>query len=515
VVSESLETGVVRTIDMSDLDFLNGGRYRLEELRDDGTGHKYALVTENMDPMLVSELGSTSPSPWTSWTRQEYNQDLVGLKGLQAWDRMRKSDGGVRSTLRGAKMPILSARWMCEPCKSKGGKKSKPKKKEIDAAWWVWYNLDSLMSMTFKRVLAEALLMLDFGYYMFELVWENQVIDGKRRTVLTKMAPRHPMDVACWNFDHNGGPVSVEFYPPTEWQTTTNVVIPIEKLVVFTFDQECGDITGISMLRSAYKHWYYKENLYKIDAIQKERNAVGIPVIKLPVGYKPADKIAADQLGRNLRTNERAHVVLPPGWELMMLKLEGKVIDCIGSIEHHDSQIRLNVLGEFFKEGADQDSQQLFLKASRFIADIAEDTFNKFVITKMTKYNYTNVDPPRIKARRMGENTDWRDLSFAVRNYIGASAIRPDDPLEDMLREEMDLPAADPSTARDVVAPPVTPAGGDANLQTGGKPAPKTGGTPPPGAPKAGLPRQAKAGNAKQGKTPGSTRVGKPSGRTA
>jgi CubicO group peptidase (beta-lactamase class C family) len=44
-------------------------------------------------------------------------------------------------------------------------------------------------------------------------------------------------------------------------------------------------------------------------------------------------------------------------------------------------------------------------------------------------------------------------MSFAVRNLVGAGVITPDDPLEDLLREEMDLPKRDPETARAVPTP--------------------------------------------------------------
>src|SRR6202000_3063401 len=117
------------------------------------------------------------------------------------------------------------------------------------------------------------------------------------------------------------------------------VNIPINKLLVFSFDKEAGNIEGISLLRSAYKHWYYKDTLYKIDAIQKERHGIGVPVIQMPPGWKKADKDLAEKIGRNLRTNEKAHIVLPPMWNILFAKLEGQPVDCLPSIEHHNQMI--------------------------------------------------------------------------------------------------------------------------------------------------------------------------------
>jgi hypothetical protein len=208
------------------------------------------------------------------------------------------------------------------------------------------------------------------------------------------------------------------------------------------------------VLRSAYKHWYYKEQLYKIDAIQKERHGIGIPVIKLPMGFKPEDKTSAENLGRNIRTNERAHIVLPPNWDVFMLKLEGNPMDCLKSVEHHNAAIRENILVNFIGEHARNEDLVMFYKASRFVADIVAETVNLYLIPKMVAPNFGVQDCyPKLKVRRIGEVADWRTLSFAVRNFIGAGVIIPDAVLEANIRDELDLPAADPDSARLIATP--------------------------------------------------------------
>jgi len=394
----------------------------------------------------IGELGSSSVSPFTSWVRREYNQDLVGIKGLQQYDKMRKSDGTVKGTLRAVKTPVLSARWFVEP-------DDNTKVSDKNAADFVWDNLTH-MSITWPQFLIESLLMCEFGYYMFEIVWEERIVNGQTRLCIKKLAPRHPMDVWTWHFDENGGPAGVTMLPPTTGMQQP-VDIPISKLVVFTFDREAGDIEGISILRSAYKHWFYMEQLYKIDAIQKERHGIGIPIIKLPPGFSQADKTMAENMGRNLRTNERAHIVLPPNWDILFAKLEGQRVDCLESIKEHKEAIRENILLGFM--GVDttttEEDQTMFLKATRFIADIVCETINTYLIPKIIDANFSRVGVPKLKARRIGEQADWRTLSFAIRNLIGAGALVPDDPLEEMLRDEMDLPLIDKATRRIAATP--------------------------------------------------------------
>lgn len=423
---------------------------------------------------LTSELGTAVASPWTSWTRREYNQDLFGLKGLQIYDKMRKSDGTVRGTLRLAKTPVLAAQW--------GMKPASDSTRDKNIRDFVWANLNTWMSMSLPQFITEALLMLDFGYYMFEKVFahgEDVTMDSKARGKICwkKFAPRHPMDVKEWFFDLNGGPLSVDMWAPpvaigenragSPGNVPNNfeggviqafqrwINIPIDKLVVFTFDKEAGNVEGISILRSAYKHWYYKDNLYKIDAIQKERHGIGVPVIQLPMGYSGDDKILADQLGRNLRTNERAHVVLPPNWILEFAELHGNPVDCLTSIRHHDNMIPQSIIGQFMNSEKTTIEQQhtIFLKATRFTADIVLDVMNKYAIPQLVNLNWGRSVYPQLYAKRIGEQEDWRTQSFTLRNLVGAGIIVPDQPMEDQLRDEMGLPPADVGTARIVRSP--------------------------------------------------------------
>jgi hypothetical protein len=346
---------------------------------------------------------------------------------------------------------------------------------------------------------------------VFEKVFEQ--IDGKIQ--LTKLAPRHPMDIREWMWDGNGGPDGVVMenvmpnlmnprygqpfpsygytsYGDTNGQTEPQeVYIPIQKLVVFVLEQEAGDLRGISILRSAYKHYYYKDTMYKIDAIQKERHGIGVPIIKLPAGFSATDRRLAEDLGRNLRTNERAHIVVPMNWEVSFAKLEGQPVDCMKSIEHHDMKIKSNILAPFMDESnVNPDSLDVYYKATRYIASTVCDTFNHYVIPQLVDFNFSRGGYPKLRVRRIGEEEALRTTSFAVRNFIGANVIRPDDELEKFIRSELDLPPMDKATTRETETPQA------------GSSAPKA--PEPPEPPEVGPPRQAP----KQGASAGKSNVG-------
>lgn len=477
-------------------------RYDVVSANHDPVHGSYIIMvdkSQNVEPgFATAELGYSSPSPWTSWTREERVPELRDKLGLRVFYDMKRADGTVRGALRLLKTPIQAARWFIEPASDSTVDKS--------IAEFVEKNLFVELSQPWSRFIEDALLMCDFGYMAFEKVWDYNK-DGK--LIISKLAPRHPLDIQDWVWDENGGPdafimepisilgtdtVPRNFNLPTSNGYTTGIdpkiTIPIQKALIFTLEQEAGDLRGISILRSAYKHYFYKDTLYKIDAIQKERHGIGVPLIRMPMGFSKADRELADNLGRNLRTNERAHITIPMNWEVAFAKLEGQPVDCLRSIEHHDMKIKSNILAPFMDEAnVNPDSLDVYYKATRYIANTLCDTVNKYLIPQLVGMNFTRGNNPMLRVRRIGEEEALRTLSFAFRNFVGAGAIRPDDPLEKFLRSELDLPPADPDTSR-VTQTPQAPQGQPNPNQKGAKPASGANPPTPPGPPRVGPPRQ-------------------------
>lgn len=418
-------------------------RYDVVGATHDPVNGSYIILADR-DPGLtqdqaVREIGSSHPSPFTSWTREEWNPKLRDKQGLREYYRMKRADGIVRGALRLLKTPIQAGRWFVEPASDSATDRK--------IAEFIAQNIFEDLNVSWSNLLQDILSMCEYGYMTFEKVFRK---NAKGQIVLQKLAPRHPLDIREWLYDANGGPDAIVM-EDTE-MTSKPIVIPVKKLANFALESEAGDMSGISVLRSAYKHYYYKDTLYKIDAIQKERHGIGVPVIKLPVGYKPTDLAAAEQLGRNLRTNERAYIVLPPNWEVLFAVLEGQPVDCMTSIEHHNKQIMANILAPFLDDSSvDPKSTDMFLKSTRYIGLTICDVFNHHIIPQLVNFNFrlgANRKYPKLRVRRIGEWEDIRTMSFALRNFVGAGAVIPDDILEDFLRRELDLPRRDADSSR-------------------------------------------------------------------
>lgn len=251
------------------------------------------------------------------------------------------------------------------------------------------------------------------------------------------------------------------FAIPRVWRDGYHVVASIEK--VENSDSICIEVDSPShtflatedlipscnsLLRTAYKHWYYKDNLYKIDAIQKERHAIGVPRAKLAPGYTAEDTNIAFKLVSNLRTNENAGIVQPPQVEIDFAKMEGHIVDVIQSIEHHEARIMLNVYAEFMLlglQGAGGRSTasaqvDIYTKAYRYIADLICGGFNSALVPKIVGYNFDTDCMPTMKARGLGNMQETQQWAAAIGNLMTAEAITPDLDFEQWVREQIDAP---------------------------------------------------------------------------
>ncbi len=398
----------------------------------------------SISPDDMNELGTASPGNpnIVAYSDELYNPDLVGQNAILTYHKMRR-DASVRSALRVIKAPLMAGNWYVEPADE--SEEAAMHARFVDAAL-------NGMSRTFDQVISEALLMLDYGYYPFEKVfqpgfWRDEKDRAREKRVMMwkKWAPRHPIDTIRWAYDANGGPAVLHHRRESP---KPNAEIPISDLLVFTFDEEAGNLEGFSLLRSAYADWYYKINLYKIDAIQKERHGIGIPMVELPPNYTPEDKAFALSMVQNLRSNEKAGVVKPPGWVIEFLELRGNQVDVLESASHHHVMILFNCLAQFLALGTQESGsrsvgstqEDTFTRSIHYLANTICAVINKWAIPQLVKFNFGATAYPKLKVRQIGETSDMRAMSVAIRNYIESRAITPDPVLEAFLRNYHDLP---------------------------------------------------------------------------
>lgn len=391
-------------------------------------------------PSLDYELGDTGTTMYNGMiSGEEYNGDLTGTSKYLVFDKMRKGDATIAAVTKVLKLPLLSANWYVEPAGEEAVQK--------EQAEFIEHNLKEAMSTTWNDFLRESLLMLDYGVFIFEKVFTNIEYNGKTYIGWKKFASRHPRTVQKWKMKDG----KTDGITQTS-QTKGEIEIPMEKLLIFTNEKEGDNWEGISILRPAYKPWFFKETFEQIDAMAFERQGLGVPYCKLPQGYKPEDKSAAVAIVKNMRANEKAYVVIPDGYEVGFLDMgAGKVRDPKSSIEHHNRQIVLSVLAQFLMLGAtgtggsyalSKDQSDFFYDSLQAVANNVRDVVNKYAIKQLVDINWPGTkEYPKLKVDAIGA-IDKQSFATAVNTLVGAKVISPDEDLEKFIRKEMDLPEA-------------------------------------------------------------------------
>jgi hypothetical protein len=315
--------------------------------------------------VLVSELGVTGLRHRGGDIQEEIVKELQGDKRHKIYAQMANNDAVLGSSLETLKLTSRSAIWEIEAANDS------PEAKE--AAEFVRGALFEDMSHTFNSFLMEALSMFEHGFSWFEVVYKQRngtnieepgkgssFSDG--RWGWRKFAIRAQDTVLKWFFDDNGGIRGMQQRDPNGKKGAP--FIPIAKSLLFRTTEHKGNPQGKSILRNAYRSWYYKTHIEELQAIGIERDLAGIPVASVPArllnpNASPEDKTALaaiKELVTNIRRNEQEGIVYPlvydqQGRELYKLELMtsggSRQFDTREIIKQHNIEMALALLTDF------------------------------------------------------------------------------------------------------------------------------------------------------------------------
>jgi len=413
-----------------------------------GTSYTASGLSDDMivQPDLDQELGSAQPVKII-----EIVPELVSpYTRLRTYTYM-MNDAGVDVSMRAVKTPVLGADFYMDPYSNDPI--------DVEIAEFIEDNLVDGMTSPFANSLEDILHFFEDGYAILEKVYELREWsppgrkNTKQYTMLKKLGVRPPSTVGTINYDDNGEVVSIVQKAIRADKQSESVTIDSSKLLFYTFGRTGGDLTGRSLLRTAYPHWYYKTHFYKIDAIQKERHSLGIPKGILKPGYTQQDKTVLRNLLKNLRTNEEAFMLLVPNVDVEFAQVHGNMVDALDSAQHHNTMILLNVMAEFLAIGFKGSSgsraagavqSDTYLKALKHVAHYICDVVNMYLIPELVVWNYPTKNFPKLKARNIGETKDLQMLGSALSNLIAQDGITMDQPTEDWIRQTFDMPKKQP-----------------------------------------------------------------------
>lgn len=421
------------------------------------TGTTYAAQGALPSPKSDVETGSSRPV-----VLPEFVPELSSAYQRNVTYNSMMNDSSCDVSIRATKTPVLGAEFYVDPYEAGS---------DLDSmvSDFISDNLFESMDLSWLAVLEDILHFCEDGYTVMQPVYENREwspsntgANTKQYTMLKNLAyrPSSTLIVDNTSYDDNGHLVQVTQNAIKGDGSVEQVQLKAENLVVFTLNRKGGDITGKSLLRTAYPHWYYKTHMYKVDAIQKERHALGIPHGKLLPGYTPADKTALATLLRNLRANEESFAMETPNVEIDFLEVKGQLVNVLQSAEHHNAMILLNVMASFLALGLGESGggrqssatlADMFMKSLRYLAQMICDQINLHVIPGLVVWNFPTTNFPKLCVRNIGESQDLQRLASALANLFAQSAITGDLDTENYIRGIFDMPAKKPGA---VAQPP-------------------------------------------------------------
>jgi hypothetical protein len=227
-----------------------------------------------------NSVGSSGLRQYSGWVREEFLPQLRGLQAARTYREMMDNSPTVGAILFAIQQSMRQVSWRVEA--------PDDSPESIEAAEFVESCMDD-MHQSWPDFVSESLSMLPYGFAPHEIVYKRRLGEQKRdsgkpsseyedgKVGWAKLALRGQDTVLKWFFDQEGNVTGMTQQP---WFGGL-IDIPIEKLLLFRPRAWKNNPEGYSILRSAYRPWWFTKRLEEQEAISLERMS-GTPEYRVP-----------------------------------------------------------------------------------------------------------------------------------------------------------------------------------------------------------------------------------------
>ena len=384
------------------------------------------------------EIGRIGQSRYGGFIFEEFLPELRGKKGIEVYSEMESNDDVVGAILFAMEMLVRQVDWTVDPA----GDSAKDK----EAAEFVQSCMGD-MQVTWIDTISEILSFLTFGWSYHEIVYKRRM--GHTRDPRTnskysdgligwrKLPIRAQETLYQWEYDENDNLLGMTQMPPPTFGTYT---IPIGKALHFRTRSRKDNPEGRSILRNAYRSWFFKRRIQEIEGIGIERDLAGLPVIYAPQDldiWNNDDEYSASVLAglqmmvRNIRRDAMEGIVLPEGYKLELLSSGGtRQFDTNAIINRYDTRIAMTVLADFIFLGHEKSGSwslssnktDMFALACGAFLDIICETFNSQGIPALIDMNGQHfegiTDYPKMNHGDI-EDVDIQQFAAFIKDMTG------------------------------------------------------------------------------------------------
>lgn len=409
-----------------------------------------------------SELGTTGLEHTGGFVYEEFLSSLRNSRGRKIFRQMSKNDPVVGSILYMVEQLIRRASWKVVPASDS--------EKDMEVAKFLEECMDD-MEFSWNDTISEILSFLVYGWSFHEIVYKKR--EGRNRSKRKnskyddgkigwrKIARRSQHTLDQWIIEDNGDITAMIQVAPPHYRSVT---IPLSKGILFRTKLENNNPEGVSLLRNAYRPWYFKKHIEELEGVGIERDAVGLPVLTLPDGINiwddnnpEAAKIRrfAQAMVRNVKMDKSMGLVLPNNWDFKLVTSGGKKqFDTNEIINRYDQRIAITLLSDVVMLGSDRVGsfalasvkKSLLAASVESIASIIASVFNSQAVPALIDINgfsdYT--DYPKIQPNEI-ETPSLEELAnFLKAVPLLANQISTDTELANYLRQIASMPQLTP-----------------------------------------------------------------------
>lgn len=405
------------------------------------------------------EIGRVGQRRYGGIFYEEFLSELRGRKGAEVFTEMSNNDETIGAILFAIEMLVRQASWNVEP----GGSTAKDR----EAAEFVKSCMDD-MQQTWIDTISEILSFLTYGWSFHEIVYKRRMGRTKDNRTSSKyddgligwmkLPIRSQETLYQWEYDDQDNLIGMTQMPPPDFGLIT---IPMNKAMLFRTRSRKDNPEGRSILRTAYRSWYFKRRIQEIEGIGIERDLAGLPVITTPECMDIWDKDDEDMnairagleaMVKNIRRDSTEGLVLPFGYTFELTSTGGsRQFDTNSIIARYDTKISQTVLADFIQLGHESvgsfalssDKTNLFSMAICAFLDIICQTFNSQGIPALIDINGDHfagvTDYPRLTHGDI-EDVDLATMATFIKDMTSIGVIIPDESLEDYVRQLGKLP---------------------------------------------------------------------------
>jgi hypothetical protein len=356
-----------------------------------------------MKNVNFKQLGVSGLRRYGPYVYEEFLSELRWPRAGKIYQEMADNDAVIGAILYLAEMLIRGVEWRVEPAG-----KSPEDKEAADFLLSCMHDMDS----SWANTICEVLSMLTYGFSFHEIVYKirrgpdehnpkyrSKHSDG--RIGWRRLPVRAQTSLVEWEFNDEGDVTAFIQCCEPDFNTTR---IPMSKGLLFRTRISRDNPEGKSLLRNAYRSWFFKKHFEEIEGIGIERDLAGFPVLTAPEGmdlWNDQDpemtKLRADAeaLVASVRRDSEEGILLPHGWDLKLLTSgSSRQIDIGSTIERYDNRIAITLLSDIILLGTNSGSfalaetkQSLLAAALQSqLANIA-DVFNAKAVPDLFKFN--------------------------------------------------------------------------------------------------------------------------------